>query len=249
MRGELERKLLEWAAQEFSFDGDKPDRWVVQEGEQKKVNPEQQEQIDAFLEEIATSWIEAGDEVVEIEKPSDFPILDKTPSSWNEVTGNSELLASVTKGKELFLGQAAVCSSCHGPGGLGDGRTTDYDDWTKEWTARINVDPNDQDAVIPFLLRGALPPKTIKPRNLREGIYRGGKTADDLYRRIRHGIPYAPMPAIATVSSPEEAGLMDKDLWHIVNYVMAMPVEPKPWPVAPAAPPATAETTETAGAE
>lgn len=250
MRGELERKLLEWAAQEFSFDGDKPDRWVVQEGEQWKVNSEQQEQIETFLEEIATGWIEASDEVVELEKPAELPILDKTPSSWDEVTGNSELLASVTKGKELFLGQAAVCSSCHGPGGLGDGRTTDYDDWTKEWTARINVDPNDQEAVIPFLLRGALPPKTIKPRNLREGIYRGGKTADDLYRRIRHGIPYAPMPAIATVASAEETGLMDKDLWHIVNYVMAMPVEPKPWPAAPATPPAAAApTTETAGAE
>ena len=165
-----------------------------------------------------------------------MPVLEKAPVSWDEVTGNAELLASVNRGKELFIGQAAVCSSCHGPGGLGDGRTTDYDDWTKEWTARINVDPTDAEAVIPFLLRGALPPKTIKPRNLREGVYRGGKTPEDIYRRLRHGIPYAPMPAITTVASNDEPGLTEKDLWHLVNYVLAMPVEPKPWPVAPATP-------------
>lgn len=237
MRGELERKLIDYAAMEFDPSAEPPVRWIKEEGGKLIINPELQGDIDTFMEEIATSWIEAEESLVEIAKPTEFPILEKTPASWDEITANADLLASVNRGKELFVGQAAVCSSCHGPGGLGDGRTTDYDDWTKEWTARINVDPNDQDAIIPFLLRGALPPKTIKPRNLREGIYRGGKTPEDLYRRLRHGIPYAPMPAITPVASAEEPGLMEKDLWHLVNYVLAMPVEPKPWPVAPATPP------------
>lgn len=247
MRGELERKLLDHAATEFDLSAEKPDRWVTDAAGKLAINPDMQEQIDTFMEEIATSWIEASESLVEISKPTEFPILEKSPASWDEVTGNAELLASVTKGKELFVGQAAVCSSCHGPGGLGDGRTTDYDDWTKEWTARINIDPTDQDAIIPFLLRGALPPKTIKPRNLREGIYRGGKTPEDIYRRLRHGIPNAPMPAITTVASAEEPGVTENDLWHLVNYVLAMPAEPKPWPVAPVTPPGTA--TPTSGAE
>lgn len=239
MRGELERKMIDHAATEFDLSANPPTRWVKEEGGKLIVNPEQQETLDGFMEEIATAWHEANNNLIVVAKPTDMPVLEKAPASWDEVTGNAELLASVNRGKELFIGQAAVCSSCHGPGGLGDGRTTDYDDWTKEWTARINVDPTDAEAVIPFLLRGALPPKTIKPRNLREGVYRGGKTPEDIYRRLRHGIPYAPMPAITTVASNDEPGLTEKDLWHLVNYVLAMPVEPKPWPVAPATPAAT----------
>ena len=236
MRGELERKMLDYAASEFELSGDQPDRWVKEEAGKLVLDPALQEQFDTFMEEIATSWLEAEESLVDIAKPTEFPILEKTPASWEEVSANADLLASVNKGKELFVGQAAVCSSCHGPGGLGDGRTTDYDDWTKEWTARINIDPTDQDAIIPFLLRGALPPKTIKPRNLREGVYRGGKTPEDIYRRLRHGIPNAPMPAITTVASADEPGVTEADLWHLVNYVLAMPVEPKPWPAAPATP-------------
>jgi hypothetical protein len=83
---------------------------------------------------------------------------------------------------------------------------------------------------------------------LREGIYRGGKTPEDIYRRLRHGIPNAPMPAITTVASAEEPGVTENDLWHLVNYVLAMPAEPKPWPVAPVTPPGTATPTSGAGA-
>jgi mono/diheme cytochrome c family protein len=244
LRGEFERKLLDYSATEMDLTvddkGNVADRWVVAEGDVLKVNSAQQEIIDEILEGIATSWVESKDQLVEVTRPTDIPVLEKTPASWDEVTANPELLASVTKGKEIFLGQAAVCSSCHGPGGLGDGRTTDYDDWTKEWTARINVDPTDQDAIIPFLLRGALPPKTIKPRNLRVDAFRGGRTPENLFIRLRHGIANAPMPAITPVASPEEPGVMEKDLWHVINYVLAMPVEPKPWPTAPVAPPAEA---------
>jgi hypothetical protein len=37
------------------------------------------------------------------------------------------------------------------------------------------------------------------------------------------------------VASADEAGLTETDLWHLVNYVLSMPVEPKPWPAAPVA--------------
>jgi mono/diheme cytochrome c family protein len=200
-----------------------------------KIDPEKQEVIDEVIGEVVTSWIEGEESLVEIEKPTEFPILDKTPETWEKVTADPGLLASVTKGKELFLGATAACSSCHGPGGLGDGQLGNYDDWTKEWTVLLEIDPKDREALIPFMLRGALPPKNIKPRNLRELAFRGGRTPEDIYRRVRHGIAGAPMSAITPVASADEAGLTETDLWHLVNYVLSMPVEPKPWPAAPVA--------------
>ena len=64
----------------------------------------------------------------------------------------------------------------------------------------------------------ALTPRTIPPRNLRHGIYRGGRRPLDLYYRIHAGINGAPMPAAKGTISPE-------DIWHIVNYVRSLPYE------------------------
>jgi hypothetical protein len=64
----------------------------------------------------------------------------------------------------------------------------------------------------------ALRPRTIPPRNLRHGIYRGGRRPLDLYYRIHAGIYGAPMPAAAGTVPPE-------DIWHIVNYVLSLPYQ------------------------
>ena len=44
-----------------------------------------------------------------------------------------ELAASSKRGRDLFYGTVANCIKCHGDSALGDGQTTDYDDWTKEF--------------------------------------------------------------------------------------------------------------------
>jgi hypothetical protein len=64
----------------------------------------------------------------------------------------------------------------------------------------------------------SLEPRTIVPRNLRHGVYRGGRRPLDLYYRIYAGINGAPMPAAKGAVSPE-------DIWHIVNYVRSLPYE------------------------
>jgi hypothetical protein len=64
----------------------------------------------------------------------------------------------------------------------------------------------------------ALTPRTIPPRNLRLGVYRGGRRPLDLYYRIHAGINGAPMPAAKGTVSPE-------DIWHIVNYIRSLPYE------------------------
>ena len=134
---------------------------------------------------------------------------------------------SVKRGQELFVGKVASCGKCHGEKGLGNGTTNDYDDWTKDWTSRAGLKPEDRERLIPLLARGALPPRNALPRNFAEGIFRGGSTPQDLYRRIMAGIAGTPMPAATFVDGQFE----QDDVWHIINFVRSLqtaPVEQTP---------------------
>jgi mono/diheme cytochrome c family protein len=124
------------------------------------------------------------------------------------------LAKSIEHGRELFYGAVANCVKCHGESALGDGQTNDYDDWTKE------IEPTDPKVVHEYLAVGALPPRNIEPRNLRLGVYRGGRRPIDLFWRIRNGIDGTPMPAAADVK-----GLTTEDLWSLVDYVRSLPYE------------------------
>ena len=175
--------------------------------------PETQEFLIAeVLEPIAEKWAAAVD--AEIEVP--------------EMPTGIELAESIAKGRELFFGDKANCVKCHGVTALGDGQANDYDDWSKNIVkiearlsglAKSDADAAERQWAAEFgqVLSGdALKPRTIPPRNLRHGIYRGGRRPLDLYYRIHAGINGAPMPAAKGTVDPE-------DIWHIVNYVRSLP--------------------------
>lgn len=140
-----------------------------------------------------------------------------------DMPGDLDLVASIAKGKELFYGNKANCVKCHGVTALGDGQANDYDDWNKsivQWSQDV---AGDKDAAwvaraTQVLDGDALRPRTIPPRNLRKGLYRGGRRPIDLYYRIHAGINGAPMPAAKGTVAPE-------DIWHIVNYVRSLPYD------------------------
>ncbi len=74
----------------------------------------------------------------------------------------------------------------------------------------------------------------LRPANLIEGTYKGGRRPIDLYWRIAKGINGAKMPA--------HAGLLgDDQIWDVVNFVLALPGKPEllpasaPIPARPAA--------------
>jgi len=184
--------------------------------------------VDETLSPIAEKWKAAADAVIPVpEMPADIDLAD-----------------SIAKGRELFYGDKANCVKCHGVTGLGDGQANDYDDWNKaiveigkeirggEQSAReastAGMSPEQLEehrtqlawlAKFEQVLDGdALRPRTIPPRNLRHGIYRGGRRPLDLYYRIHAGINGAPMPAAKGTIPPE-------DIWHIVNYVRSLPYE------------------------
>jgi mono/diheme cytochrome c family protein len=197
--------------------------------EAQGVLPETKEfLVDETLVPIAEKWKTASDAQIAVpDMPADI-----------------DMVASIAKGRELFYGDKANCVKCHGVTGLGDGQANDYDDWNKA-IVEINKEimgglakagetstsgMSAEEAAehrkqVAWLGRfssvidgDALRPRTIPPRNLRTGVYRGGRRPLDLYYRIHAGINGAPMPAAKGTVPPE-------DIWHIVNYIRSLPYE------------------------
>jgi mono/diheme cytochrome c family protein len=116
-----------------------------------------------------------------------------------------ELLA---RGREIFNdAKKGNCASCHGELGLGDGVAAfKLDDHGKKVSAYTD------DWGHPIL-----------PRNLQQGLYRGGGRPIDIYRRIYAGINGGPMPAIGE-SKDAEGNLVvpPQDLWALVHYVRSL---------------------------
>jgi mono/diheme cytochrome c family protein len=158
------------------------------------------ELLESYLNSTLERWAEAESKVV---RPPEPP--------------KDELADSIAKGRELFFVKTAGCLKCHGPMALGDandGSPKDrlFDDWNK------NKKPEN-------LALWLLPKQELKPRNLRLGIYRGGRRPIDIYRRIHAGIPAGPMPVGGTEQGGQKGPLEPEQIWHIVNYVRSLPYE------------------------
>jgi mono/diheme cytochrome c family protein len=177
-------------------------------GKNPSVYLGQMSEIETLVSFVTQKWIDAPGRVV--------PVPPK-PANWGQDD-------SIRRGQELFLGQVANCLKCHGPQGLGDGQTDAFDEWTKEI-----FDPQNPDVGREYLALGALKPRKIRPRNLRQGIFHGGSRPDDLYLRIHNGIPGTPMPAAPMKSadaSQEDKRLTTDDIWHLVDFVRYLPSAP-----------------------
>ncbi len=224
IRGEFERKLLFAAAYDLDLEKDRIYNVALKnspEAEPKKVLQSELETATEILTGIVDAWVEAVDGVEEFEKP-EFPLFGSETAD-----NRAELLESVAKGRKLFLSEEAACAKCHGESARGNGKQLpDYDDWTKDWTSKIDLDPKKLDDLLPLMARGGMKPQPLVPRNIVEGKFRGGREPLDLYRRIRYGIVGAPMPAAAIIKSSDDKGIREEDIWHLVNYVLSI-VEPE----------------------
>ncbi|MCA9121194.1 MAG: c-type cytochrome [Planctomycetaceae bacterium] len=203
IRGEVERSLVFLATSELDAEDRLFDPLATSD-----VRSEQASLIREYASEVVQKWIDAESQATPIEPPN--------PSR--------DLQASIKHGRELFYGPIANCVKCHGDSALGDGQKTDYDDWTKE------LEPTNEEALEEFLSLGSfvLAPRNIHPRNLRQGVYRGGRRPIDLFRRIHNGIDGTPMPGALIISDDAPAGtkgLTKSDLWSLVDYVRSLPYE------------------------
>jgi len=174
--------------------------------EQSVLDEQLQTLVGEYLyEEVVDRWSDRDDAVTEVPAP---------PASMLEASAPPVDL--VAKGRDLFFGKAN-CVQCHGATGLGDGQTQNYDDWTNDWLKTPGVDVLSRASYQHFLDVGALPPRPVRPRNLRVPVYRGGNAPSDIYRRVANGIEGTPMP-----SSPS---LTPEEIWAVVAYVQSMPYE------------------------
>ena len=123
----------------------------------------------------------------------------------------------VEMGHKLFFG-AGDCKKCHGTTALGDGQVENYDFWTTEVDKALKAN-KDNSAELALIQEYSLKPRHILPRNLRSGIYRGGRRPIDLYYRILAGISGSGMPGHANqLKTPEEQ-------WAIIAYVLSLPYD------------------------
>jgi mono/diheme cytochrome c family protein len=215
IRGEVELALMR-----AYFELDDEDQGVL---------PQSREFLfEEIIDPVSEMWAVADDAIIDV---PDMP-------------SGLDMVASIAKGKELFYGNKANCVKCHGVSGLGDGQANDYDDWNKvvfqahktvegaaeqagkASTWEMSAEERDEyrgelawlDRFETVLDGNALRPRTIRPRNLRQGVYRGGMRPLDLYYRIHAGINGAPMPAAKGTVPPEE-------IWDIVNYIRSLPYD------------------------
>ncbi len=162
---------------------------------------------------VVSEWVNAGGDELQAQALPRImaEALDELGPEWN-VAGEAIAVSSpppppvemtaerVRMGRELFFGEAARCSACHGEDLKGAG------------PAIFQRVPGEDGK----LHEQRVPDEwgnPSRPRDLRQGGFRGGSTPMDLYRRIRVGISGTIMPA-----APAE--LSESDLWNLVYFVL-----------------------------
>ena len=202
IRGEVERRLVEDMA--FELDVEEP------------LETSAEFLLEDVVATVVERWADAESQVSSVPRRPELSA--------------DESLESIHRGRELFYGTVANCVKCHGNAQLGDGERGDYDDWSKDFSDWTKIEsPLDQAKLLSELdTLGGLKPRNIHPRNLRRGVYRGGRRPVDLYLRILNGIDGSPMPAALLKTpdaGPEIKGLTPDDVWDLVNYVQSLPYE------------------------
>jgi mono/diheme cytochrome c family protein len=222
MRGELELRLDRWVHDNFKKPDEKnPEKSAKEEAESAK-KLQSPEVVLGQLNLIAAAWQDPIQVAVE-DRPESLKfdkIADETkrkeakrlsieigfnmfthdgPGSFPWTT--QEDGHPVTR-QIAYLG--AACIKCHGPTALGDGQTTDFDDWTKFAWDKETWKPQPLPDASELLALGALPQRNAIPRNLRQGIYRFGRRPLDIYYRIHEGIKGVPMPAAELLTQEDK---------------------------------------------
>jgi mono/diheme cytochrome c family protein len=102
------------------------------------------------------------------------------------------------------------------------------EDETDEQEAEREAGIERNDGLISTLedaLSATYPIRNAIPRNLRQGVYRGGRRRVDVFYRIHAGIPGSPMPGVGSTAPGGQGTLTEAEIWQLVDYVMSLPYE------------------------
>ena len=157
-----------------------------------------------MLGPYTAAWKDAHSRIIEPPQPT-AALAAMTPEE------------SIDEGRELFYGEKAKCYSCHGNEALGDGRPFAPDDWNELFANERKYDD--------FVAEGKiLKSRLLAPRNLRQGVFRGGRRPVDIYRRIHTGIKGTPMQGFGGVGGAK-GSLSSDEIWHLVHFVRNLQYE------------------------
>ena len=168
------------------------------------------------MQKVARSWIDPPTTPIALPDP-----LPATSDEKRVDQASDAFLESARRGRELFRGEIAACSQCHGRDGDGRGKLVDFDEWTKDWTIRAGIDPKDPAQWRPLKKLGLLKPVPSSARNLQWGVFHGGGSPQEIYRAIVNGIDGTPMPAAARLPSVKN-GMTDEQIWDLVHFCQAI---------------------------
>lgn len=231
MRGQMELQLIDYVQYELGMEEaeDEQGNPILDENGNPVLrripldpqqDPEQREIIMDSLAMVVEGWENASERVI-------MPDEEFLPQ---EHRTEDELAESIAKGRELFYGSRANCVKCHGTTALGDGQQTDFDHWNKLNQAVIENSLKDDAGDEFAALRAAIvedifPVRNAFPRNLREGVYRGGRRPIDIFWRIYAGIAGTPMPGVGSASPGATGTLTEDEIWQLVDYILSLPYE------------------------
>ncbi|MCA9059161.1 MAG: c-type cytochrome [Planctomycetaceae bacterium] len=197
MRGEFEQKLT--AEFGFSFS----ESAVEQSGSSSAdvraellqfIQEDLPESLEFIGDDMAEQWSVADTEDAKI--VPEIPRVEDTPESRR-------------RGRELYLSKQLNCADCHGIWAEGNGpQSVAFE--KNPVSGELYAEPGLHD----------IWDNLNQPRNLRSGIFRGGRRPIDIFARIHSGIPGSRMPSFKT--TPHE------DIWHVVNYVLSIQHDVEP---------------------
>jgi mono/diheme cytochrome c family protein len=165
------------------------------------------EMVDGILSSIFENW-KAADEQVLVPQ---IPRVKSTPES-------------IARGRALFLGRTPEkleCAGCHGS--RADGTGPSYIDPKTFNEYVFGGDPTEERIEKLKEIAEKNNKKwgdewgnPLRPADLNQGVYKGGRRPIDLYWRIAKGINGTPMPGHASAIKPDQ-------IWDLVNFVLALP--------------------------
>jgi len=207
IRGELELKLAVDFASSGATSADLQRSFREKRSEDSNVTYDsvEKEVLDSIREGLADNVSQVAQDITDTWMAAEDPANVIMPKAKR----SPPTADSIARGKELFLGNKAKCSDCHGPAGRGDGPQTEAFEKIKDVSPERSYDhPGLHDAW------GNL----IQPRNLTRGVYRFGRRPIDIYRRVYSGINATPMMGFSKA-------LKEEEMWDVVNYVLSLPFD------------------------
>jgi mono/diheme cytochrome c family protein len=244
MRGQMENALINYVSQELSANP------VTGEGDvlDPAKNEDQHKAIMGLLtDDVVAGWKEANEEVIRPEE-SKLPPKDRTAKEIADSAAKGRELFYGSKANCVKChGPTALGDGQQDDFDIWSKATKKFEDETAMLATTIKTlqesmasqqgddleasrnelkAKRKEQSERKELIDQLLPPRHAIPRNLRDGVFRGGRRPWDIFHRVNQGISGTPMPGSGPASAGAQGTLTEEEMWSIVDYVQSVAFEP-----------------------